>query len=61
MKKYKVQERINLLKNSIKLLKAILKNYGTQDESKQAHLIQDRIRSYKCELQIRRDYPIGYE
>ncbi len=52
----KVQQRINLLENSIKLLKTILKNYGTQNESKPVDLIQNRIRSYNRELQIRKDY-----
>ena len=52
----KVIERINLLKNSITLLEAILKNYGIQNESKPLNRIQNRIRSYKRELQIRKDY-----
>ena len=52
----KLQERINLLKNSITLLEAILKNYGIQNESKPLNRIQNRIRSYKRELQIRKDY-----
>ena len=52
----KVRERINILKNSITLLEAILKNYGIQNESKPLNRIQNRIRSYKRELQIRKDY-----
>ena len=52
----KVIERINLLKNSIMLLERILKNYGIQNESKPLNRIQNRIRSYKRELQIRKDY-----
>ncbi len=52
----KLQERINLLNNSITLLEAILKNYGIQNESKPLNRIQNRIRSYKRELQIRKDY-----
>ncbi len=60
MKKYKVNERISLLENSIKLLKEIIKNCGPQNESKPVNLIQNRITSYKRELQIRKDYPTGY-
>jgi len=52
----KLQERINLLNNSITLLEAILKNYGIQNESKPLNRIQNRIRSYKRELQIRKEY-----
>ena len=52
----KVKERINLLKNSITLLEAILKNYGIHNESKPLNLIQNRIRSYKRELQVCKDY-----
>lgn len=52
----KVKERIDLLKNSISLLEAILKNYGIHNESKPLNRIQFRIRSYKRELQIRKDY-----
>ena len=52
----KVKERITLLKNSITLLEVILKNYGIQNESKPLNRIQNRIRSYKRELQIRKDY-----
>ena len=52
----KVIERINLLKNSIMLLERILNNYGIQNESKPLNRIQNRIRSYKRELQIRKDY-----
>ena len=52
----KVRERISILKNSITLLEAILKNYGIQNESKPLNRIQNRIRSYKRELQIRKDY-----
>jgi len=52
----KVIERINLLKNSITLLEAILRNYGIQNESKPLNHVQNRIRSYKRELQIRKDY-----
>ena len=51
-----IQERIDLLENSIKFLEAILKNYTIKKESKPVNLIQDRIRSYRSELQIRRDY-----
>jgi len=52
----KVKERIDLLKNSIKLLETILNNYGIQNESKPLNRIQYRIRSYKRELQKRKDY-----
>ena len=52
----KVKERINILKNSITLLEAILQNYGIHNESKPLNHIQNRIRSYKRELQIRKDY-----
>jgi len=52
----KVIERINLLKNSIMLLERILNKYGIQNESKPLNRIQNRIRSYKRELQIRKDY-----
>ncbi len=52
----KIQERIDLLENYVSLLEAILKNYGIQNESKPLNRIQDRIRSYKLELQIHKDY-----
>jgi len=47
----KIQERKNLIKNSIKLLESILKNYGIQKESEPVLFIQNRIEVYKRELQ----------
>jgi predicted patatin/cPLA2 family phospholipase len=47
-----VQERITILENSIKILEEILRNLGQNNV-----LIQNRIKSYKKELQIRKDYP----
>ncbi|MBY8983882.1 MAG: hypothetical protein KGD65_02325 [Candidatus Lokiarchaeota archaeon] len=51
----KIGERKSLLENSIRLLESILKNYGISRESKPVLLIQNRIRSYKRELQMRND------
>jgi hypothetical protein len=51
----KIKTRKSLLENSINLLESILKNYGIQKESKPVLLIQNRINSYKRELQIRKD------
>jgi hypothetical protein len=48
-----VQERINILENSIKVLETILDNVGHNN-----NLIQNRIRLYKRELRIRRDFPL---
>lgn len=47
----KIWERKSILENSIQLLESILKNYGIQNETKTALVIQNRIRSYKRELQ----------
>lgn len=47
-----VQERITILENSIRILEDVLKNLGQNNV-----LIQNRIQSYKAELQIRKDYP----
>ena len=47
-----VQERITILENSIRILEEVLKNLGHKNV-----LIQNRIQSYKAELQIRKDYP----
>ena len=47
----KIWERKSMLENSIGLLESILKNYGIQNESKPVSIIQNRIRSYKRELQ----------
>jgi hypothetical protein len=43
-------ERKDLLKNSIRLLESILRNYGIKKESKPVLFIQNRISSYKLEL-----------
>ena len=47
-----VHERILILENSIKILEDVLKKLGGSN-----NLIQTRIKSYKKELQIRKDYP----
>ncbi|MHA2289704.1 MAG: hypothetical protein ACXABG_13045 [Promethearchaeota archaeon] len=47
-----VQERITILENSIKILEQILNNLGQNND-----LIQNKLESYKKELQIRKDYP----
>jgi len=51
----KILGRKSVLENSIKLLESILKNYGIKKESKPVLLIQNRISSYKHELQISED------
>ena len=51
----KFPERKNLLENSINLLESILKKFGIQKETKPIMIIQNRIRSYKRELEITPD------
>ncbi|MFX1325161.1 MAG: hypothetical protein ACFE8N_09395 [Promethearchaeota archaeon] len=48
-----VQERIDILENSIKVLERILENIGQNND-----IIQKRIKLYKRELRIRRDFPL---
>lgn len=53
-----IQERINRLELSIKILEDHLKNYGHRIEPKAYNYIKNQIASYKQELQIRKDFPI---
>ena len=53
-----VEERINKLELSIRILEDHLKKYSHRIESKAYDYIKNQIESYKLELQIRRDYPI---
>ncbi|MFX1456629.1 MAG: hypothetical protein ACFFDB_14740 [Promethearchaeota archaeon] len=46
----KNQERKNLLENSIRFLESILRNYEIHQESLPVLLIQNRLSSYKREL-----------
>ena len=52
-----IEERIKILKNSIKVLEAIQRNLEHQNQSIHPNLIQNRINIYKREIQIRRDFP----
>jgi hypothetical protein len=51
----KIGERKNILENSIRLLESILNNYGIKNESIPVLVIQNRIKSYKRELEISTD------
>ena len=53
-----VEERINKLELSIRILEDHLKKYGHRIEPKAYDYIKNQIESYKLELQIRKDYPI---
>ncbi|MFX1313641.1 MAG: hypothetical protein ACFFHD_13685 [Promethearchaeota archaeon] len=53
----RVQERINILENSIKILEAIKKNLDSLNQSVPITHIQNRINTYKREIRIRKDFP----
>ncbi len=53
----KIQERINILENSIMVLESILKNLDHRNQSFPLNHIQNRINTYKREIKIRKDFP----
>lgn len=53
-----VQERIKKLELSINLLEDHLQKYAHIIETRPLNFIRNQIRSYKRELQIRKDYPV---
>jgi hypothetical protein len=53
-----VEERINRLELSIRILEDHLKKYGHRIEPKVCEYIKNQIETYKLEIQIRRDYPV---
>ncbi len=53
----KVQNRVNKLELSVRLLEAHLHKYGHLLQPRPLHFIKHRINAFKRELGIRKDYP----
>jgi hypothetical protein len=52
-----LENRINMLENTIKILEDHLNEYGHKTDLKSLNFISEKLHLYKRELQIRKDYP----